>query len=157
MWYLIVSVAWLGLAVAVYGDLEKALEGTKTVPENRPRPFQIRFLPTPERRPFSLPAECALSAYFASAYASFFGGLVAPLLLGPFTRVRRPILLSSACGGGLAAFIGMVVGPLIGCLGWALAPSSMFFMTAALGISLPVGLVCGWLCARIVNRARMTT
>src|SRR5262245_31535858 len=74
VWSSLVCLAWVGLAAAAYAGLDRALSQLKGEPW----------------------APVALAGFFASASASFLGGLIGPLAAA---RPRRSVLGSSAWGG----------------------------------------------------------
>jgi hypothetical protein len=132
IWASLVSFAWIGLAAAVYGGFDKALQEMK-----------------PSRWLWA-----ALAGYYVSVPASFIGGLVGPLALGSLsTRVRQPVVSSSACGAGISAALGIIVGPWTGWFLWEYDPTSLVYIGVALGLSLPVGFLGGWLGGRALAAA----
>ncbi len=129
IWGSLVIAAWLGLAVAAYGDISRASEVMKTK----------------EWAPF------ALTAMMGSVLGSYVGGFVAPLSIGAATcRVRRPVLRSSFYGAALGAVIGAMGAAVAEWFCVRYAPRSMLGMKVSLGLSLPVGVVAGWLGGRAV-------
>jgi hypothetical protein len=130
VWNSFVQLDWVGLATAIYGSLERAL--------NQMQPgFWMGM---------------AFAGYFASAPASFFGGLVGPLALDCVPRIRRPMVCSSASGAALAAATGTVLGLFAGCVIWHMAGRSMLIVWVPLGLSVPVGVGSGVLGGMIVSR-----
>jgi hypothetical protein len=129
VWSSLVIGGWLGLAVAAYGDISRATEAM----------MGKRW------------AMLADAAAMASTLGSFVGGLVGPLSIGAARcRVRRPVVLSSIFGAALAAAIGTLAGGVSEWISQQYDPRSMLGTWMALGVSLPVGLLGGWLGGRAV-------
>jgi hypothetical protein len=127
VWTCLVSLVWAGLAMAVHGSFDKALEVMKLNPWN----------------------QTAFASCLTSMAASFFGGLIGPLALGSLsTGARPPLLRNSALGGGLGAGLGAIVGAVTGWLFWEHDPRSTSWMWVAVGLSLPIGVIGGWLGGR---------
>lgn len=136
MWANLVVAGWIGLSALVYGDVSRAFD------------LMMREAWAPY----------VLSASLISMLGSLVGGLVGPLSMGAASsRVRRPILLSSACGAAFAAALGIVV-----CFAWVwlwlrfATPSvAMAWMMPGLFLlSVVVGLIGGWLGGRVILRDR---
>lgn len=126
VWSSVVGLAWIFLAAAAYGDLDRALDRLKGEPW----------------------APIAFAGYFASAPAAWVGGLVGPLVPATGNRSLRPVLISSARGGGLGAALGAAAGLLSGWACLEYAPRSMLFVWVPLGLSAAAGLAGGWLGGR---------
>jgi hypothetical protein len=136
VWSGVVIGAWLGLAALSFGDISHASEA----------------MLGKVWEPY------ALSAVMASYLGSFVGGFVAPLSLGnSISRVRRPILLSSIFGAVFATVIGTTASSITEWISLRLAPHSTLDTWMALGISLPAGLLGGWLGSRAVLVDRAVT
>lgn len=120
IWSSLVTLGWLGLAAAPYGDLDRALARLKDEPWGT----------------------VGFAGYLASVPASFLGGLVGPLAAG---RSRRSVLGNSARGGAWGAALGAAAGLLAGWAFWQYAPRSLALVWVALGLGVAAGLVGGWL------------
>ncbi len=136
LWATLVGAGWTGLAALAYGDVSRAFD----------------LMHREAWAPY------VYSASLISMLGSWVGGLVGPLSMGvASSRVRRPILVSSACGTAFAAAIGVVVG-----LAWMwfwlrfATPSvaMAWMMRGFFLLSVVVGLVGGWLGGRVILRDR---
>jgi hypothetical protein len=128
VWSSLLCLGWVGLAAAAYGGFDRALSQLKDESW----------------------APVALAGFFASASASFLGGLVGPVAAA---RSRRFVLGSSAWVGAWGAALGLAIGLFVG---WAVGqpePGSRAWAYAALGLSVPAGLAGGWLGGRAKSRA----
>jgi hypothetical protein len=135
VWSSVIGAGWVGLATVAYGDIGRAGEAMMG----------------------KASAQFASSAFVMSILSSFIGCLVSPLWIGASpSQVRRPILLSSNFGGAFGAVIGTVAAFATEWIAEWCAPRSMLGMWMAIGASLPVGLLAGWLGARAVFRKRVT-
>jgi hypothetical protein len=129
VWSSLVIGGWLGLAAAAYGDISQASEILMHKAWGR----------------------YAVNAFGASMLGSYVGGFVGPLSIGAAScRVRRPVLLSSIFGAAYGAAVGAVAGCVTEWIGQRYDPRSMLGFWMALGVSLPVGLLGGWLGGRAV-------
>jgi hypothetical protein len=131
----VVQFCWLGLQTVVYGSLNAALAGMKPAADT----------------------QLAVGGYLAASVASFFGGLLAPLVLGNAPQTRRAILLSSAIGGALATYLAVLFGGLSGWVCWQVAPHSITFAWLALLLGAAAGIVGGWVGGNVVSRAQRGT
>jgi hypothetical protein len=135
VWSSLVGAGWVGLATAAYGDIGRASEAMMG----------------------KASAQFASSAFMVSVLGSFIGCLVGPLSIGASrSRIRRPILLSANFGGAFGAVIGTVAAFATEWIAELYAPQSMLAMWMAIGVSLPVGLLGGWLGGRAVLGGRGT-
>jgi hypothetical protein len=133
VWSSLVGAGWVGLAAVAYGDIGRATEAMMG----------------------KAWAQFAWSAFMVSMLGSFIGCLVGPLSIGNApTRVRRPILLSSNLGGAVGAVIGTVAACVTEWVSQRYAPRSMLGLWMAFGVSLPFGLLGGWLGGRAILRDR---
>jgi hypothetical protein len=131
IWSSLVSLAWIGFISAASGSLERALR------QQKHEPWGVVLSVT----------------FMATAVASFLGGLIGPLALGAAGRMRRPVLSSSAWGGASGAVLGVAVGLLAGWASWEYAPRTLLCLLLPLGLSVPAGLLGGWLGGRVIARA----
>jgi len=120
IWSSLVSLAWVGLAVAAYGDLDLALRRLKGEPW----------------------AAIPMTGLFGSVPASLLGGLIGPLVGG---SSRRSILNNSARGAAWATALGAVAGLLVGRLVTRVLPDRRLVAYLGLGVSVPAGLIGGCL------------
>jgi hypothetical protein len=127
IWSSLVCLAWVGLAAGAYGDLDLALRQLKAEPW----------------------LHIAIAGNFSSVLASALGGVIGPLVVG---NPRRSVLNSSARGGAWAAALGTAGGLFVGWLLGPLLPDQRMVVYVALGLSVPAGLVGGWLGGRALMR-----
>ena len=127
VWASITSLFWIEALAAGYGGLERGLElfkGEKWVP-------------------------IVGAAFFASTVASWVGGTVGPVVLGP-SRYRSPVLGSSLLGGTSGAALAAVVGATGGWLVWVELAWPVNAILP-LGLGLLVGVLTGWLAGRLLT------
>ena len=127
----VVEACWIGLLVALYGDLDTALKDVR---------------PTPITAGGS-------AAFFASALAAFLGAFIAPLVLGSCTQRRRAVVLSSVHGAVLAVLPAILLAALAGSLSWVVAPGTMTFAWIGLALGVLAGIGGGASAGWIMKRA----
>jgi hypothetical protein len=125
-WSSLVLLAWLLVAMAV-GKPDMPLDGLKDKPWS----------------PYVIPA------ILASSFAAWVGSTITPVLVGP-TRFARPVFASAAVGALAAAAWMTLVGTFVGRIIWQFDPTSPWLLTFPLALSVPLGLLCGWVVARMI-------
>jgi hypothetical protein len=127
VWSSLVCVAWVAIPLESKGDMDLA---------RIPKKDALLMV--------------VLSAgMFASVPASFLGSLVGTLVGAPS---RIPVLDGSVKGAAWSAALGLVAGSLVGWIIWMIDPMSPTWIWTAMGLSVPAGLVGGWLGGRARSR-----
>jgi hypothetical protein len=130
VWSSVISLLWLGLAAAWYGGLESALERLKDEP----------WIPI------------VGGGYFVSALGSWVGGMIGAVVAGFPRGDRRSVFSSSGRGAAFGGLIGAVVGLIAGWVCCDFGHRSTMYQVVVFGLSLPVGLLAGWLGGQPVRR-----
>jgi hypothetical protein len=128
VWSSLVCLAWVAIPIESKGDMDLA-----KIPKKD-----------------ALVMVVLSSGMFASVPASFLGALIGTLVGTPS---RVPVLDSSAKGAAWSAALGLAAGPLVGWIIWSAEPKSPTWIWTGLGLSVPAGLVGGWLGGRVRSHA----
>jgi hypothetical protein len=128
VWSSLVCLAWVAIPIESKGDME-----------------DLAKLPKKD----ALLMVVLSAGMFASVPASFLGALIGTLVGTPS---RVPVLDSSAKGAAWSAALGLATGPLVGWIIWSAEPKSPTWMWTGLGLSVPAGLIGGWLGGRARSR-----
>ena len=129
LWCFVVTVFWLGLFVAPFGDLDLALKNAKLTPN----------------------IKIGSAGYFTSAPASCIGGFLGPIFLAGATNLRRYVIWSSALGAGVSTAVGVGLGLSSAWYCLEVAPQTMLYAEVALTLSIHAGVFGGWVGGRYVR------
>jgi len=128
IWCAIVSLFWIAALALGYGGLDEGLTYFKN----------------------EWWSPIAMAAYFGSVAASWVGGIVGPIFVGP-TRRRNVVLTSSLLSGAGGALLAAPLAAAVGWQVWQAEPRSPLFLELTICIGAVAGVFTGLLAGRHVS------